>query len=161
MSAPKPTAGSPPRVRGTVSRRSRCWSIAQDHPRVCGEQERGSMLWNMLKGSPPRVRGTEISNISPLWQGRITPACAGNSESIQDHLRHPQDHPRVCGEQLFQYSSFHPFAGSPPRVRGTVKNKVYDTNTARITPACAGNSACTGMKTHVTEDHPRVCGEQM
>ena len=70
--------GSPPRVRGTGlrpaqgrdplritpacagnSRVSWVYAVsAQDHPRVCGEQEH--LVANIVqgRGSPPRVRGT-------------------------------------------------------------------------------------------------------
>ena len=90
--------GSPPRVRGTAclivlscsSGRitpacagNSMWVIsyddlAEDHPRVCGEQ---SFLENHKTckiGSPPRVRGTESKSGLNVKHSRITPACAGN-----------------------------------------------------------------------------------
>ena len=50
--------------------------------------------------------------------------------------------------------------GSPPRVRGTENRQYYAVLMARITPACAGNSASTEVFPKSAEDHPRVCGEQ-
>ena len=34
--------------------------------------------------------------------GRITPACAGNSILSRQYRKMAMDHPRVCGEQLSQ-----------------------------------------------------------
>ena len=71
-------SGSPPRVRGTalvVSCRTPRAGItpacagnsamaymfnvsAEDHPRVCGEQQNGVDIGGQRLGSPPRVRGT-------------------------------------------------------------------------------------------------------
>ena len=75
----EPKLGSPPRVRGTVSRAESSAAIlritpacagnsmsenmeadrAQDHPRVCGEQIEVFNIVLNRKGSPPRVRGTD------------------------------------------------------------------------------------------------------
>ena len=72
--------GSPPRVRGTDSESTTAnWltritpacagnrgamdyqeDLAQDHPRVCGEQGLCYYAQKVMQGSPPRVRGTEI-----------------------------------------------------------------------------------------------------
>ncbi len=93
-----------------------------------------------FRGSPPRVRGTVTEEEEVTDQGRITPACAGNRESVRVHTYNQQDHPRVCGEQSFTHTARTKSPGSPPRVRGTVVyiHNLYET--PRITPACAGNS---------------------
>ena len=70
----------------------------------------------------------------------ITPACAGNRHFpgfIHEKIR---DHPRVCGEQLFQTLFLYELLGSPPRVRGTAQGVKNLRAVGRITPACAGNS---------------------
>ena len=71
--------GSPPRMRGKAdspSARFRVHRITpayagksfshdftctknQDHPRVCGEKQRGAELESDAKGSPPRMRGKD------------------------------------------------------------------------------------------------------
>ena len=91
--------GSPPRVRGTVPDvpatrihhgitpacagnsppNTRKPVDLRDHPRVCGEQDSRQKWRHALRGSPPRVRGTDEQNRSQNNFGRITPACAGNS----------------------------------------------------------------------------------
>ncbi len=49
-------------------------------------------------------------------------------------------HPRVCGEHMVKVSSVIAVIGSSPRVRGTHTNGIYDGNSTRFIPACAGNT---------------------
>ena len=91
--------GSPPRVRGIRSTRSRVirnFGITPacagntpsvsvtvnnpwDHPRVCGEYFFAILAPSFHAGSPPRVRGilTDAYEVKSIY--RITPACAGNT----------------------------------------------------------------------------------
>ena len=151
--------GSPPRVRGPVlcvyelpcnrgitpacaGNRPECnWTgrKIKDHPRVCGEQELCSKSNRDKKGSPPRVRGTGNGCKAASIRQRITPACAGNSQSLLDRKYTQQDHPRVCGEQSPFILSRDFYIGSPPRVRGTEPTYRLLESLPRITPACAGN----------------------
>ena len=77
-----------------------------------------------------------------MWppQGRITPACAGNSRHIRRYPRRRWDHPRLRGEQLFFLRATQTVRGSPPLARGTVLKQFYHYGDGGITPACAGNS---------------------
>ena len=151
--------GSPPRVRGTVV--DATWEqvvgritpacagnscalpklpqMSRDHPRVCGEQGLALVMIQGKHGSPPRVRGTVHIPFPPHPGLGITPACAGNSLRVRACDRHPQDHPRVCGEQYVTSSSPGTVVGSPPRVRGTDPCRTGGNLDAGITPACAGN----------------------
>ena len=70
---------------------------------------------------------------------RITPACAGNSESREVPGMAVEDHPRVCGEQPFVRLKHFSLLGSPPRVRGTGDVVFIRKQATGITPACAGN----------------------
>ena len=153
--------GSPPRVRGTAlqglyflfpdritpacagnsKRHPVIVNLAEDHPRVCGEQKKTIAVCCWGRGSPPRVRGTEQPQSVGASNQRITPACAGNSPLAVARAAFAKDHPRVCGEQVGFISKIPTQLGSPPRVRGTVCEKLDVENTSRITPACAGNSA--------------------
>ena len=45
-------------------------------------------------------------------------------------------------------------------MRGTVLHTIRRSGQARITPACAGNSGFGLDSDSLSEDHPRVCGEQ-
>ena len=152
--------GSPPRVRGTDidgirscgtnritpacagNRRTapRRTGTEPDHPRVCGEQFFLNGVFQKMKGSPPRVRGTGFCKIGLPPRLGITPACAGNRHCSCSRRVHQGDHPRVCGEQGTQHGCRARFVGSPPRVRGTATQSLYIGYYDRITPACAGNS---------------------
>ncbi len=78
----------------------------EDHPRVCGEQEKMKKWWESKTGSPPRVRGTAKQGAVSACTIWITPACAGNSlrKAVTKFLL--RDHPRVCGEQEATAISF-------------------------------------------------------
>ena len=71
--------GSPPLARGTVSRRYRSRRNGGDHPRLRGEQCTAVHLFSFPRGSPPLARGTGGLRVCDIKDGRITPACAGNS----------------------------------------------------------------------------------
>ena len=134
--------GSPPRVRGTAhvgvnilpacgitpacAGNRNCFSFFPlafgDHPRVCGEQFKGTIHIRKNIGSPPRVRGTVPEVFPKSSRSRITPACAGNRNQGNFSKNRHQDHPRVCGEQSSPSMIMMLSWGSPPRVRGTVEN---------------------------------------
>ena len=111
-----------------------------DHPRPCGEQCLRRLRKMHRRGSPPPMRGT-VSYFRVMFRGvRITPAHAGNSAAIACSIGYTWDHPRPCGEQLLPLKIAKCTKGSPPPMRGTVKNFTNGSRTFRITPAHAGNS---------------------
>ena len=112
-------------------------------------------------GSPPRVRGTATRASQKRSTVRITPACAGNSCPHCIYLPLRQDHPRVCGEQLYSRFANITGIGSPPRVRGTEAVLHGSESIRGITPACAGNRFGDHAVKQSCQDHPRVCGEQL
>ena len=74
----------------------------------------------------------------PLY--RITPACAGKSDSDGVIIVKCWDHPRMCGEKSNSPLGSLTTMGSPPHVRGKVAESTVDILGVRITPACAGKS---------------------
>ena len=174
--------GSPPRVRGkrdpnsstilplritpacagkTDKKRSVVFT-AQDHPRVCGENISPKKSLLTLLGSPPRVRGKRQHEFTSGRTERITPACAGKTDSRYHRPRRAEDHPRVCGENVVEDvpatadvgshprvcgenslnpTSSTPLRGSPPRVRGKPRSFIGRVASRGITPACAGKTA--------------------
>ena len=130
--------------------------------------------------SPPRMRGKGAGDIGVHGGLGITPACTGKSEKQVPFLPPYQDHPRVCGEKARAVDEKAPAGGSPPRVRGKVKQccglpglqgspprmrgKANPGNArkpnARITPAYAGKSILRMGMFAPYRDHPRVCGEK-
>ena len=115
-------------------------SIYWDHPRMCGEKDKAKEMGATTKGSPPRMRGKVLREVVHHAAERITPACAGKSG--RHALRHvlDGDHPRVCGEKLFQSPLLRLLLGSPPRVRGKGADHLRSEVCLGITPAHAGKS---------------------
>ena len=91
-------------------------------------------------GSPPRVRGKGQSKGREQRELRITPACAGKSNTKNAIKSIGRDHPRVCGEKVRIKPRKTWEEGSPPRVRGKGRQAVRHAHAGGITPACAGKS---------------------
>ena len=128
---------------------------------MCGEQRPEARPVTMPTGSLPRVRGTAPCSAPRSQSHRITPACAGNSQIVSLYIGLLKDRPRVCGEQVCPSGPCGPMMGSPPRVRGTDTPLIDATWEQGITPACAGNRRFLLPRCKVSQDHPRVCGEQV
>ena len=131
--------GSPPRMRGKVSRylwpglpvritpacagkryRYSARTIPRrDHPRVCGEKIASWTVCKVSMGSPPRMRGKAQAEQPLPHVAGITPACAGKSRTRSEWQSLIKDHPRACGEK----------------------------NLERVVP-------------RRKQDHPRACGEK-
>ena len=94
----------------------------------------------------------------PIALTRITPACAGTT--CRDTCRNNwhEDHPRVCGNHFRKCPLLKDGVGSPPRVREPLVASAFVDDLFRITPACAGTTISRDAFDHVTQDHPRVCG---
>ena len=143
------------RDNGTTRKNSQ-----RDHPRVCGEKQRMPAKKDKRMGSPPRMRGKGDQTTICLNDEGITPAYAGKSG--HDHHQRPcgQDHPRVCGEKLKSRKFLVLILGSPPRMRGKVKEGKENIDRTRITPAYAGKRMAVRSAPVPLPDHPRVCGEK-
>ena len=78
-----------------------------------------------------------------VWQEDgtgITPAYAGKSIVHLPFVLRVGDHPRVCGEKGRTGALDVVQRGSPPRMRGKVRELLFSFHCARITPAYAGKS---------------------
>jgi len=106
------------------------------------------------------VRGTEMNFNVKEVSARITPACAGNSRTIEEDWEELEDHPRMCGEQGISFTDAQAEIGSPPHVRGTACELERANEGGGITPACAGNREQGREGVRPGTDHPRMCGEQ-
>ena len=91
--------------------------------------------------------------------GRITPADAGKTFSVPSSSGRFQDHPRGCGENDILLGAFKQSLGSPPRMRGKLRDFPFPFDVFRITPADAGKTAITRAGYSYKRDHPRGCGE--
>ena len=119
-----PSDGSSPRVRGTLPMMSKIdhsnrfipacagntgwwhsgWFPKEVHPRVCGEHFRLHAGTQAVRGSSPRVRGTQVEVPGVEHDQRFIPACAGNTEFPASVHRFLAVHPRVCGEHSTHFA---------------------------------------------------------
>ena len=96
---------------------------AEDHPRVCGEEDQTKYQLTRGQGSPPRMRGRVGRVLGQLVGLGITPAYAGKSYRKEVITMTTRDHPRVCGEELYAELGPAQLPGSPPRMRGRAGQK--------------------------------------
>ena len=133
----------------------------RDHPRVCGEKPCKARATAAQMGSPPRMRGKVRKDIGHAVRVGITPAYAGKRRRWLLIRCWHRDHPRVCGEKPAISDRVKCFLGSPPRMRGKVRDIKSQYPTIRITPAYAGKRKTAGRSSPKSWDHPRVCGEKL
>ena len=134
------SAGSSPRVRGTLVPVWCGGFVHRDHPRVCGEHSGEGGEPEPKSGSSPRVRGTLRDGLGSCLHAGIIPACAGNTAYVLSAFSSSRDHPRVCGEHELPELRQAAIRGSSPRVRGTPPAQPIRLLLAGIIPACAGNT---------------------
>ena len=91
-----------------------CW----DHPRMRGEDPLNTKENTMHTGSPPHARGRRIARHPMGRRRRITPACAGKTDSPETPPRDLADHPRMRGEDFGARPGMAQRTGSPPHARG-------------------------------------------
>ena len=105
---------------------------------MCGEKHNRSYQQGLERGSPPHVRGKGSGGNGPLFDGGITPACAGKRFDQRRQFVESEDHPRMCGEKGGVLRRAPQRPGSPPHVRGKVGLRLIAAQDDGITPACAG-----------------------
>ena len=86
------------------------------------------------------MRGKALYTDNRVIFKRITPAYAGKSCLEIIRLSIILDHPRLCGEKIDESLAGCEILGSPPPMRGKVKQVSEAMVKARITPAYAGKS---------------------
>ncbi len=70
-----------------------------------------------------------------------------------------QDHPRLRGENSSTETDMEVVKGSPPLARGKHRSYRVACVARRITPACAGKTRRSIYVRKITQDHPRLRGE--
>ena len=73
------------------------------------------------------MRGKAFWGIHAVICHGITPAYAGKSYQHKAVILCSGDHPRLCGEKLSDFSIIANVLGSPPPMRGKVKNVTIET----------------------------------
>ena len=112
----------------------------RDHPRMCGKNHKANTSICVCLGSPPRVREKLISSNSSSRNTRITPACAGKTQTETSLPCLIRDHPRECGKNSITLARIVADPGSPPRVREKRCSNDSGKSRLRITPASAGKT---------------------
>ena len=133
----------------------------REHPRVCGENRKEKSWLLKLTGTSPRMRGkpaTENNLINFL--GNI-PAYAGKTACPATCSGAPQEHPRVCGENGWSFLFYPMPLGTSPRMRGKRNARIDYVCETRNIPAYAGKTTSNARCARRTEEHPRVCGENL
>ena len=110
-------------------------------------------------GSPPLARGIPTCIRRYRGGGGITPACAGNTGSVNLWNYENGDHPRLRGEYYLSSRQRTILTGSPPLARGIHNLLRIHVVYGGITPACAGNTNIPLDRICILEDHPRLRGE--
>ena len=155
-----PSAGSSPRMRGTVNQTMGQYESSTVHPRACGER---------------------ASSRPPIGIPRFIPAHAGNGGRSAPPLACRPVHPRACGERWSRSKSNcrsggssracgertlagrtsrpGPPSGSSPRMRGTAVRAGHLHWSVRFIPAHAGNGQRTTERIRaVAGSSPRMRG---
>ena len=106
------------------------------------------------------MRGKAGRSFAVCCSAGITPAYAGKRGFLVSIISIFRDHPRVCGEKLYDLTALVTDKGSPPRMRGKEPLSACAACPCRITPAYAGKSETPFQEHTAGWDHPRVCGEK-
>ena len=106
------------------------------------------------------MRGKVVMSGGYIGQTRITPAYAGKSPAFCGQMTQQQDHPRLCGEKFSRILVAVKLSGSPPPMRGKVREFLFFRLILGITPAYAGKRNNAIFSHLFTRDHPRLCGEK-
>ena len=81
-------AGITPAYAGKRGQDRKKRNVGEDHPRVCGEKPLYFLLFLVLLGSPPRMRGKGVFQILDCQRIRITPAYAGKRLKRSHRIGH-------------------------------------------------------------------------
>ena len=85
------------------------------------------------------MRVTDVIEWDADQVRRFIPARAGNGDRLPSHSYVHPVHPRACGERHGFDETGESYAGSSPRVRGTVPAAEIPAGDDRFIPARAGN----------------------
>ena len=112
----------------------------QEHPRVCGENPWNTRQNSESAGTSPRMRGKPNNEACPSVFLRNIPAYAGKTAHLLLRRKSWQEHPRVCGENMWSSTPAPPFPGTSPRMRGKHLHVCKVLVVSRNIPAYAGKT---------------------
>ena len=112
----------------------------RDHPRLRGGNDD---LWTTVGepvGSSPLARGKHDRDLRGGCEGRIIPACAGETFRRAPRRLSTGDHPRLRGGNGSRYLPALTEKGSSPLARGKLVLHPRELHQLGIIPACAGET---------------------
>mgnify|MGYP001732259215 CR=1 FL=1 len=112
-----------------------------------------------LRGSSPRGRGKRLIPRSRQTWDRLIPAWAGKTSKRTRRSLTFSAHPRVGGENQAAPGDEGPPAGSSPRGRGKLRERIFHVVKPGLIPAWAGKTQRPGQTRWRRPAHPRVGGE--
>ena len=153
------TAGIIPALAGNTPADRASAARQQDHPRSRGEYLLTTSDIVEKPGSSPLSRGIPGNTGHAAVGGRIIPALAGNTGSLNKTAQNSWDHPRSRGEYLRVSRLAGAWSGSSPLSRGIPDVRWGLQEQLRIIPALAGNTGDDPARCRQAGDHPRSRGE--
>ena len=108
-----------PACAGNTGRPGQNQTCPPDQPRLRGEHPVRAARYDSSAGSAPPARGTPAQRVSPAVDGRISPACAGNTPVRACAGFCLTDQPRLRGEHIPAQAAQNATGGSAPPARGT------------------------------------------
>ena len=129
------------------------------HPRVGGENSPPTPARRRFSGSSPRGRGKRAGGWTVGCGQGLIPAWAGKTRRRRTRRRRISAHPRVGGENHFEYAKPETIKGSSPRGRGKPRSGTHRFVRPRLIPAWAGKTSALAHTTPRARAHPRVGGE--
>ena len=114
---------------------------------------------DMIDGSSPHTRGTQLLLKSVFDAVRFIPAHAGNTAIEMTTLAIISVHPRTRGEHELLSACVYNYSGSSPHTRGTRVIGIKQKLLTRFIPAHAGNTFKQDAVKNWEAVHPRTRGE--
>ena len=105
------------------------------------------------------MRGAHDVQAGMRIDPRIIPADAGSALALPRSRGPCRDHPRRCGEHLYEQGAEGVNKGSSPQMRGAPWVAWSTLTVIWIIPADAGSTIERIIMTYEIKDHPRRCGE--
>ena len=135
------TAGIIPAHAGLTYQYKEAARNGRDHPRACGAHSNLYLIQSTVKGSSPRMRGSQLINMQFGQLKGIIPAHAGLTSPPHTKAREARDHPRACGAHTEVSDMKKQYEGSSPRMRGSHIFSIDNVTRVGIIPAHAGLTA--------------------
>ena len=129
------------------------------HPHACGEHLSHSLDRYKVRGSSPRMWGTQPVSISIVQASRFIPTHVGNTSVRRGDKAAEPVHPHACGEHWTSGIWNGGMLGSSPRMWGTLERGTFTRNARRFIPTHVGNTDAHHVKRARPSVHPHACGE--